>query len=181
MTQGMTSFVLRFVREVSEEQGGRWRGLIQHVQSGTERNFTSFADALNFMQGWVLENTVQVLERGDQMPDRNPFGDLASEMARMWGDLTPQLVETWARAAEQMMGQSLAVRTQVDQAVDSALKAWGLAAGSDQVAVPNNVAHLAEQVEQLKARVEALEQELAAQGSAKKSRRARKRTTSNAE
>jgi hypothetical protein len=57
MTLEMTSFVLRFVREVSEEQEARWRGLIQHVQSGAERNFATFAEAVQFMQGRVLEKT----------------------------------------------------------------------------------------------------------------------------
>ena len=44
MDQDMVSFVLRFVREVSEEQQARWRGVVKHVQSNTEASFSNFAE-----------------------------------------------------------------------------------------------------------------------------------------
>jgi ElaB/YqjD/DUF883 family membrane-anchored ribosome-binding protein len=163
MTQEMTSFVLRFVREVSEEQGARWRGLIQHVQSGAEHNFNTFADAVKFMQGRVVESTARALEQGEQMVDNNPFAGLTGEMARLWGDLGPKMVEMWSQAAEQAMNQSLAFRSQVDQAVATTLETWGLPTGADQDAMLEGLARLGEQVDQLASRVAALESQLAAQ------------------
>jgi hypothetical protein len=159
MTQEMTSFVLRFVREVSEEQGARWRGLIQHVQSGAEANFATFADAVEFMQRRVLENTAQILEEGAPMEDKSPF----SEMTRMWGDLAPQMAGMWSQTVEQVMGQSAAVRSQMDQAVATALKAWGLPSKGDQATVLSSLVKLGAQIEALASRVEALEAQLAAQ------------------
>jgi len=163
MTQEMTSFVLRFVREVSEEQGARWRGLIQHVQSGAEHNFSTFADAVKFMQGRVVESTARALEQGEEMVDNNPFAGLTAEMARLWGDLGPQMVEMWSHAAEQVMNQSMAFRSQIDQAVAKTLQTWGLPNGADQEMMLEGLARLGEQVDQLAARVAALESQLATQ------------------
>jgi hypothetical protein len=177
MTQEMTSFVLRFVREVSEEQGARWRGLIQHVQSGAERNFANFGEAVNFMQGRVVENRIQMSEEGEQMTENNPFAGWASEMTKMWGEFGPQLAETWSQTAEQMMGQSAAFRSQIDQAVATSLKAWGLPTGADQEAITEGLAKLSGQIEQLTARVDALENQLAAQPAASKGRRTSRRKT----
>jgi hypothetical protein len=162
MTQEMTSFVLRFVREVSEEQGARWRGLVQHVQSGAEHSFSTFADAVKFMQGRVVESTARALEQGEQMTDKNPFAGLTAEMTNLWGELGPQMVEMWSQAAEQVMNQSLAFRSQVDQAVAKTLETWGLHTDADQGAVLEGLAQLGEQVDQLAARVAALESQLAA-------------------
>jgi hypothetical protein len=179
MTQEMTSFVLRFVREVGDEQEARWRGLVQHVQSGAERSFATFADAVRFMQGRVVENTVQAAREGERMTEKNPFTDLAGEMTKMWGDLGPQMIDFWSQAAEQVMEQSMAVRSQVDQAVAAALKAWAPPSGIDQDDVVTGLEKLSERIEQLAARVEALEGELTAQKTAPKRRRSSKRTTSS--
>ena len=157
MAQEMTSFVLRFVREVSEEQEARWRGLIQHVQSGAERNFATFADAVQFMQGRVLENSVGTPEEEDLMETKNPF----AEMAKMWGDLGPQMVGMWTQTAERVIDQSSEFRSQVDQAVASALNTWGLSAQTDQESTVSGLVRLNTQIELLRARVEALEEQLA--------------------
>lgn len=177
MTQEMTSFVLRFVREVSEEQGARWRGLIQHVQSGAERNFSTFADAVQFMQGRVLENTIQTLEKGEQVVHDNFFANMAGEMARMWGDVGPQMAEMWTQATEKALAQSMAFRSQVDQAVASTLKAWGLPTGADQDAALINLTRLSDQIATLTARVEALEKQVAVQQAAPKRRSSSKGAT----
>jgi hypothetical protein len=162
MAQEMTSFVLRFVREVGEEHEARWRGLVQHVQSGAERNFADFADAVKFMQGRVLENTVRALDEANGAAEKNPL----VEMAAMWGELAPLMTAAWADAFEQVVGQSAALRSQVDNAVANVFKAWGLSTGDDRDAVLEGLGKFGEQIEILTARVEALESELAAGTSA---------------
>lgn len=51
------SFVLRFVRDVSEPDAAAhasaWRGVVVHVQSNTAVNFTAFADAVAFIAHYV--------------------------------------------------------------------------------------------------------------------------------
>lgn len=167
MAQEMTSFVLRFVREVGEEHEARWRGLVQHVQSGAERNFADFADAVKFMQVRVLENTARALNDADGTAEKNPL----VEMAAMWGELAPLMTAVWTDAFEQVVGQSAALRSQVDNAVANVFKAWGFSAGDDRDAVLEGLREFGEQIEVLTARVEALESELAA-GTGARSREA---------
>jgi hypothetical protein len=62
MDQDLVSFVVRFVREASEEQQARWRGVVKHVQSNTEASFSQFSEALAFMQGYVNEIAQSSLE-----------------------------------------------------------------------------------------------------------------------
>jgi hypothetical protein len=52
------SFVLRFVHDVAEEgavvsSAHAWRGVVVHVQSNTEANFTEFADAVAFIARYL--------------------------------------------------------------------------------------------------------------------------------
>ncbi len=61
MTQDMTSFIIRFVREISEDQQARWRGTINHVQSDAKVSFTQFAEAVQFMQSQMGKEITQEL------------------------------------------------------------------------------------------------------------------------
>ena len=128
------------------------------------------------MQGLVVERTVQALEREERMTEKNPFADIAGEMTKMWGDLGPRMAEMWTQAAEQVMSQSASFRSQVDRAVATSLKAWGLSADADQDEVLVTLARLNEQLEALMVRVEALEAKVAAGQAPPKRRRTSKRT-----
>lgn len=82
MSQDVTSFVLRFVREAGAHQEARWRGTVKHVQGATERQFTRVSEALEFIQQ-------QLAEASEQAP--NPW----LETARLWGESLPQLQRAW--------------------------------------------------------------------------------------
>ncbi len=58
--QDLTSFVLRFVREVDTDKV-RWRGRIRHVQSNQEVGFIHIVDALQFMQDKIEDEAAQDL------------------------------------------------------------------------------------------------------------------------
>jgi hypothetical protein len=53
----VVSFVLRFVRNESTNESGHpltgWYGLIRHVQSGDERHFVHWDDAVAFIAHYV--------------------------------------------------------------------------------------------------------------------------------
>lgn len=54
------SFMVRFNQKIFEENGEanvQWRGKISHVQSGVDKNFSDFNDALVFMQEKLAELT----------------------------------------------------------------------------------------------------------------------------
>ena len=82
----------------------------------------------------------------------------------MWGEVAPQMTELWTRSVAQMMEQSTAFRSQVDQAVAATLRAWGLPPEMDQGRVAVRMERLARQIDQLTTRVQELEEQLAARG-----------------
>jgi hypothetical protein len=47
------TFVVRFWRETSAGQG-RWRGQIEHVQSGRRRSFLEMQEMLEFLEGFGI-------------------------------------------------------------------------------------------------------------------------------
>jgi BMFP domain-containing protein YqiC len=108
------------------------------------------------------------------MEDRNPF----AEMAKMWGDLGPQLLGMWSHTVEQVMEQSAEFRSQVDNAVAATLRSWGLPSRADQGAVADSLARLNEKIDLLATRVEVLERELAIQQKTPKDGRADQSTKS---
>jgi hypothetical protein len=159
MPKEMTSFVLRFVREVSEEQDARWRGLIQHVQSGSERSFRSFADAVLFMQEYVMESTGHGQAPAEGSGSPHPFAGLLQEMTRLWDDWAPQVSRVWAQTLAQMAGQPDALRAWLEQ-YTAALS--GTSRTQEELAT--RLVRLSDQIEALTARVEALESDGATRG-----------------
>ncbi|MBI5300570.1 MAG: hypothetical protein HY868_00420 [Chloroflexi bacterium] len=62
------SFVLRFVHDTPDDGASpdahAWRGVVVHVQSNTEINFTDFADAVAFIARYVpVGNFIFTTER----------------------------------------------------------------------------------------------------------------------
>ena len=56
----VASFVLRFMQDGTDTDTdappASWRGVIKHVQTNEEKHFTSFADAIDFIAGYVNLN-----------------------------------------------------------------------------------------------------------------------------
>lgn len=61
----VTSFVIRFIQEQGVDlPPTAWRGLIRHVQTSEETNFTHIAEALTFMARYVKIDDCEV-QMGD--------------------------------------------------------------------------------------------------------------------
>lgn len=147
MTQDVVSFVLRFVREVGDQQQSRWRGTIRHVQGSAERQFSSFAEAVRFMQDHTAEVVMDALKDSTELSLNHPLLDTL----RLWGEFIPQynqlLLEKFSEALTQSSSQF--------EELASAFAPW--------LARPNSakVAELEAQVAELKATIAQLEAELA--------------------
>lgn len=105
MSEDLVSFVLRFVRETGEGQQARWRGVVKHVQSNTESNFSQFAEALAFMQSHVQEIVQDNFKQATRATDQVHPVDPLSESIRLWGSYMPPLT----RAIAEAMGKSVDV------------------------------------------------------------------------
>ena len=158
MDQEMVSFVLRFVREVGEDQQARWRGIIKHVQGDTQESFTQFSHAVDFMQARVNE----IVRASFAGPGQMPESSLWVETTRLWGELVPHYTQLMAETMEQTVSANTAMAQQMQQSLSRALSAWGVPARPepDQARV---VQELKGQVETLTAQIVELEARLATQ------------------
>ena len=169
MNQDVVSFMLRFVREASEDQQARWRGVIQHVQGNAERQFTQFSEALTFMQTHVNEMVKGTFDGESQPETFNPV----LETARLWGEFVPQYNKMMLNAVEEAVQSSMKAPQQMEQTITSMMRAWGMTAGEDPA--QSQVEALKEQVASLTQQIDTLQAKLAETES--KPRRRTKKTT----
>jgi len=160
MNQDMVSFVLRFVREASEEQEARWRGIIKHVQSNNEAHFSQFSEAMEFMQSHVNEVVKTAFEESAEL--KNPF----LETAKLWGEYMPQYTRLMLETMKETMNTPFTKSPMAEQMENAFLKtwsAWGLASNKEQEQTAEQLDSLLAQLAALQAKVQELEAQLAAQ------------------
>lgn len=159
MSQDLVSFVIRFVREVSEDQQARWRGVIKHVQGDTETHFTQFSEALAFMQEHVNELIQATFEDSERISEEaaqvNPF----LETTRLWGEYMPR----YTQMMTEMMGETGPMTDQMKQAMAASFKAWGIPTQAEQEqtaatleTMTEQMVNLVNKMDELDARVKAL-------------------------
>jgi len=169
MDQDLVSFVLRFVREASEEQQARWRGVVKHVQSNTEASFSQFSEALAFMQGYVndiaqssFEETARV---GGAFGDPNAYGaNPFAETTRLWGEYMPRYTQMMMDSMNEAMVNSADMAKPVEEMMESTMSAWGMPVKSKPTAQDNTAAALETMAAQLAAlndKIASLETQLA--------------------
>ena len=151
MSQDVVSFVLRFVREAGEEQQARWRGVVKHVQSNSESQFTQFAEALEFMQQ-------QVGSVVDDAADAESATDPIGETAKLWGTWMPRYTET---VVDQMASSRSVMARAMAQTMDATLSFWGLPTQASQRRAAEQVRELNEKLALMTAKVVDLEAKLA--------------------
>ncbi len=145
MPQDTTSFVLRFVRETSEDQQTRWRGIINHVQSDTKRNFTQFAQALQFIQEQMGKEVMQEFVSFDP--------EFMGQAARTF----QQLADEYQGWMLQAMPATFASPAKIQQALIHSLKAWQLPDHTEQEVAIRKLERLNLRLQELTHRVEDLE------------------------
>ncbi len=162
MSQDLVSFVLRFVREASEDQQARWRGVIKHVQTNTEASFGQFSEALLFMQEHVNEVIKSGFAESEQFAKRANRLNPMEESAKLWGSfMTPyadMMANSIGEAMEASSGSLLSDR--VEEAVSSTRAFWGLPVKPKQTRTEEAIDALAIQVSYLADKIEKLEARL---------------------
>jgi len=155
MNQDVVSFVLRFIREESDGQPARWRGVIKHVQSDHTADFARFGDALAFMQDHLNE-TIRQEFAGDETPSPER---IFAETARLWGEMAPRYTDIMLQSMELMLEQG---RRMGESMADSLARGTAVPhGGQDQQAqLISIIERLTNQVEVLSAKVDHLEDRL---------------------
>ncbi|MEW5987462.1 MAG: hypothetical protein AB1791_12580 [Chloroflexota bacterium] len=156
----MVSFVLRFVREATEDQQVRWRGVIKHVQGNSESQFTQFAEALEFMQARVNELVQTTMAQTTENQAENPF----VETARLWGEFMPRYTRLMMDTMTGVMGvagRPSPMQKQVEEALAATLSLWGVPTQQDQVRAAAQLESLTGQLAELSDKMERLEKRMA--------------------
>ncbi len=87
------------------------------------------------------------------MPDEN----VVAQSLEVWEKFTKGYTEMWLNAFGKTMEQSLALKSQIDQAVNQAMGVWGLPSKSEQERTLHAVENLQALVAELAAKLEKLE------------------------
>ncbi len=158
MNQDVVSFVLRFVREMGEDQQARWRGIIKHVQGNTETHFSQYSEALEFMQSQVNETIRATFEGSKRMNEEN----LLLETTRLWGEFMPRYTRIMMDSMNEMMGSNPAMTQQMEKTIAAAMSMWGVPTSSpakdkERPPAAATLDTLTEQVSALAAKLDALE------------------------
>lgn len=164
MNQNLVSFVVRFVREVDEDQQARWRGIIKHVQGDAKTHFSQFSEALAFMQAHVDEVVRGSLASAKEADAATGEANLFLETARLWGAFWPPNIREMLEASEEAMRaslpeQSASVRVW-DQAISATLTAWDAPIQAEQEQTMSTLAAMADELTALNAKLDELETRL---------------------
>jgi len=161
LPRGVASFVVRFTQEIWEDAPGEprveWRGKIRHVQSNAETRFTALSDALGFMQQHLAQLTMDSIPGGTSKMEQDK---VMRESFKLWEQFASTYSNMMFDAMERTINQSEALKTQMDESVEKALKAWQLPVGSDQKQVVEALNQLQAQVKALSDKVDRLEKSL---------------------
>jgi hypothetical protein len=161
MSQDVVSFVIRFVREASEDEEARWRGVIKHVQGNQENHFSQFAEAVAFMQTYVN----QLAENGAADENRETAADSPDnpflETARLWREFMPRYTRLMMASMGQAMGGGSNLPHQMEEAMSAGLALWGIPTDKERRQTAVALEALANQLSQLTGKMEQLEKEIA--------------------
>jgi hypothetical protein len=163
MSQDVVSFVLRFVRELGEDQQARWRGIIKHVQGDSESHFSQFSEAMEFMQARVNEVILATFDSGKKASEENPF----LETARLWGEWMPRYTKLMMDSMNEAAGGNSTLAQQMEKTMAATMSMWGIPNQQDQARAAATLEVMTAQVADLTAKLEKLEAHMAAMNNVK--------------
>ncbi|MEL7250041.1 MAG: hypothetical protein AAFO03_16550 [Bacteroidota bacterium] len=113
------SFMLRFTQKVFNNESGepqvQWRGNIRHVQGGDEKRFSSFDEAVAFIQSKLADLTFQAME---DKPIEEQKGILSKSFdlwKKMAFDAPRMMVETIKDPKKQVAQLQDQIQDQIEQ------------------------------------------------------------------
>ncbi len=153
----VASFLIRFVQDLWQDAQGephvQWRGHINHVQADKELSFTDFGEAVKFIQGQLSELTVNAIPEDSQMDPEQ----VLRESYRLWDQFAATYSGLMFNMMEQTLQSSRAFREQMERAVEQAAVGQADSSQATPERVNELLQQLGQQVQDLAAKVEALE------------------------
>lgn len=163
-TDQTASFMVRFTQNIFEENGEdkvQWRGKISHVQGGEQKNFSDFQEALKFMQDKLTELTLSATE--DKSPEEQDgilaksfdiWKKMAQSAPKMIIDTIKDPKKQVAHIQDQIQDQINQVSEEISAKVE--IDQWRNATKSDFKMVMESLNKMAEEIQQLNAKIDDL-------------------------
>lgn len=156
-----TSFVLRFTQKIFQSEEGephvQWRGNIRHVQSGEEKRFSDFEQAVNFIQGKLADLTLQAME--DKSPEEQK-GILAKSFD-LWKKMAIGYPKMVLDTIKDPKGQAAQFQSQLNQISDAIsqkleLDEWRGSTKSDYKNIMDRLENMTEELSRINRKVDKL-------------------------
>lgn len=158
----VASFVVRFTQDLWQDDEGEphveWRGHIRHIQGDEQVRFTDFAEAVAFIQRYLMQLTQGTLESG---PGEKPMDQekALQESFKLWEKFATSYSDMMFDAMEQTIQQSETVKGQMESTVQESLQAWQPSSKAESGQIIEAIQALQAQVQALTERVDGLEKE----------------------
>jgi hypothetical protein len=158
--RSIASFMIRFTQHIfhdsEDEPQVQWRGQINYVQGDKEIAFTDLKEALDFIQRHLTQITKEAAA-GENVQDQEK---VLKKSYVLW----EQFAETYSNmvfdAMRNTIDQSEVIKSQMDEAVGTALKSWQLPMAEGSAGIASAVDDLNAQVQELVEKISKLEEVL---------------------
>lgn len=158
--RSIASFMIRFTqhiwRDPQDEPQVQWRGQINHVQGDDELTFTDLTEALEFIQRHLTQLTIDATAGEDKI-DQDKVLDKSYVL---WEQFAATYSNMVFDAMRNTINQSEAIKSQMDEALGTALKSWQMPVAEESDEISNAVDDLNSQVQALAEKVAKLEEVL---------------------
>ena len=155
--RSIASFMIRFTqhiwRDPQDEPQVQWRGQISHVQGGDELAFTDLTAALEFIQQQLTQLTKDATSSEDSQDQEK----VLDKSYVLWEQFAATYSNMVFDALRNTINQSAAIKSQMDEALGTALESWPLPVAIEQDEISSAIDDLNSQLQTLAEKVEKLE------------------------
>ena len=155
--RSIASFMIRFTqhiwRDSQDEPQVQWRGQINHVQGDDEITFTDLTEALEFIQRHLTQLTMDATSSEDKQ-DREKVLD---KSYILWEQFAATYSNMVFDALRNTINQSEVIKSQMDEAVGTALKSWQKPVAAERDEILSAIDDLNSQLQALAEKIAILE------------------------
>jgi len=155
--RSIASFMIRFTqhiwRDSQDEPQVQWRGQINHVQGDDETTFTDLTEALEFIQRHLTLLTMNATSSADKQDQE----EVLDKSYLLWEQFAATYSNMVFDAMRNSINQSEAIKSQMDEALGSALKSWPVPVVNEQDEISSAIDDLNSQLQVLAEKIAILE------------------------
>jgi len=167
-TEQTASFMVRFNQQIFEESGEskiQWRGKVSHVQSGNEKRFVDFKDAVSFMQE-NLENLTKEATKHQSKETQESLLKKGFSMFKTATHFGTEMLKETIKDPKKQIGQIQEQISFIGEEISERVQEkvhlvddWRNASRNDFKKVQDSIGALGKEIKKLNAKMDALSKE----------------------